>query len=97
MCLGYPAVVLEVNYDEMTAVVDYGDGVPRKVLLGISTERVSRGDLVIVHAGVIVTKVGIEELLEQVEFFRETLGEDAEHLVKSYYYLIEKSKSIREV
>lgn len=94
MCIGAPALVLEVDYDSMTAVVDFGDGVSRKVLLGISEERVNRGDIVMVHAGVIVSKVGLIELTEQVEFFRELLGPDAEPLISNLIALIKRVKEV---
>lgn len=96
LCLGIPAVVIDVNYSNMTATVDYGDGVNRTVLVGISENRVSRGDIVIVHAGTIVSKISIEELLEQVKFFEEILGGEPESLVSSYRLLLEIAKSLRE-
>lgn len=95
MCLGTPAVVLDVDYDSMTAVVDYGDGVPRTVLVGISEERVKRGDIVIVHAGVLVSKVGEEEVLEQIRFFEEVIGGEASEFIRAYSLLLEKSRSVR--
>jgi len=94
VCLAAPAVVLEVDYSEMVAVVDYGDGSPRRALIGISQDRVKKGDLVMVHAGVIVTKISEEDLLEQIEFFREALGEEAEHFVDAYKRLLEASKRL---
>ncbi|MEM4101242.1 MAG: HypC/HybG/HupF family hydrogenase formation chaperone [Desulfurococcaceae archaeon] len=94
LCLGSPAVVLDVDYENMTAVVDYGDGLPRKVLIGISEERIGRGDLVVVHAGVIVSRMDASDLLEQVEFFREVLGPDAENLISSYLVLLERMRSL---
>lgn len=92
MCIGAPAIILEVDYETMTAIVDYGDGVPRKVLLGIAEERVNKGDLVMVHAGVVVSKLGAEELAEQIRFFRELLGPDAEPLISALTYLVKKAR-----
>ncbi|MEM0004106.1 MAG: HypC/HybG/HupF family hydrogenase formation chaperone [Desulfurococcaceae archaeon] len=96
MCLGTPAVILEVDYDKMTAKVDYGDGVPRSVLIGISSDRVNKGDIVIVHAGVIVSKMSEEDVLEQVKFFEEVLGQDAPSFTSIYELLLEKSKLLRQ-
>ncbi len=93
MCIGTPAVILDVDYENMTANVDYGDGIPRTVIIGILDQAIRRGDLVIVHAGVIISKVTEEELLEQVEFFREVLGEDIQ-LTQIYKKLIEAHRKI---
>ena len=93
MCIGTPAIILDVDYENMTANVDYGDGIPRTVIIGILDQAIRRGDLVIVHAGVIISKVTEEELLEQVEFFREVLGEDIQ-LTQIYKKLIEAHRKI---
>jgi len=93
VCIGTPAVILDVDYENMTANVDYGDGIPRTVIIGILDQAIRRGDLVIVHAGVIISKVTEEELLEQVEFFREVLGEDIQ-LTQIYKKLIEAHRKI---
>lgn len=93
MCIGTPAVILDVDYENMTANVDYGDGISRTVIIGILDQAIRRGDLVIVHAGVIVSKVTEKELLEQVEFFREVLGEDTQ-LTQIYEKLIEAHRKI---
>jgi len=93
VCIGTPAIILDVDYENMTANVDYGDGIPRTVIIGILDQAIRRGDLVIVHAGVIISKVTEEELLEQVEFFREVLGEDIQ-LTQIYKKLIEAHRKI---
>jgi len=93
VCIGTPAVILDVDYENMTANVDYGDGISRTVIIGILDQAIRRGDLVIVHAGVIVSKVTEKELLEQVEFFREVLGEDTQ-LTQIYEKLIEAHRKI---
>ncbi|ABL79009.1 HypC/HybG/HupF family hydrogenase formation chaperone [Thermofilum pendens] len=76
MCWGTPAVVLEVSGS--TARVDYGDGVVREVFVGIAGDRVSRGDIVVVHAGVIISKISPEGLREEIEFLRGILQEAGE-------------------
>lgn len=95
MCIGAPAVVLDVDYENMIASVDYGDGIPRTVIIGILDHIIKRGELVIVHAGVIVSKITEEELIEQVEFFREVLGEDIQ-LTQIYRQLIETHRKITQ-
>jgi len=95
VCIGSPAVVLSVDHEKMTAIVDYGDGIPREVLIGISEERVKPGSIVIIHAGVIVSEMNEEEVLEQLEFFKTTLGEEASSgFTKIYEYLLKESKKI---
>jgi hydrogenase maturation factor len=79
----------------MTAIVDYGDGVPREVLIGISQDRVKPGSIVIVHAGVIVSEMSIEEVLEQIEFFKRILEGEESSVVRAYEQLLEASKRIK--
>jgi hydrogenase maturation factor len=95
VCIGAPAVVLSVEYSRMTAIVDYGDGVPREVLIGISQDRVKPGSIVIVHAGVIVSEMSIEEVLEQIEFIKSILEGEESSVVRVYEQLLEASKRIR--
>lgn len=95
MCLGVPAVILDVDYDKMIAVVDYGDGIPREVLVGVSSERIKRGDIVIIHAGVIVSKMSEEEILEQIEFFKNVLGEEANEYFMRYLRLLNRLRDIK--
>lgn len=80
MCWGSLAVVLEVSEDGLIAKVDYGDGVVRDVLIGISEDKIRRGDVVIVHAGVIVSKITREGLMEHINLMKELLGERVEEL-----------------
>lgn len=80
MCWGSLAVVLEVSEDGLIAKVDYGDGVVREVLIGISEDKIRRGDVVIVHAGVIVSKITREGLMEHINLMKELLGERVEEL-----------------
>jgi hydrogenase maturation factor len=76
-------------------MVDYGDGVPREVLIGISQDRVKPGSIVIVHAGVIVSEMSIEEVLEQIEFFKSILEGEELSVIRVYEQLLEASKRIR--
>lgn len=70
MCWGTPAIVTRV-IDEATAEVDFGDGVPRIAVLGISLDRVKPGDAVMVHAGVIISKLSYEELEDVLRYIEE--------------------------
>lgn len=95
MCWGSLAVVLEISKDGLTAKVDYGDGVVREALVGISGEKVGEGDVVIVHAGVIVSKLTREGLLEHVNLIKELLGEGTGELVETYERIIELAEKIK--
>ncbi|MCC6040359.1 MAG: HypC/HybG/HupF family hydrogenase formation chaperone [Thermofilum sp.] len=96
MCWGVPAVVVEVDENGHTARVDYGDGLLREVIIGIESERVRKGDVVIVHAGVIVSKMTREGVLEQINFLKEVLGEEADEasLVKTYQAVLELAERL---
>ena len=75
MCLGVPAEVKEVKGDIL--VVKFGDGVIREVY-GATIDDVHPGDIVIVHAGIVIEKLkkdlavemmkAIQELIEDLEF-----------------------------
>lgn len=71
MCLGVPGRVVEVK-DEFTAIVDFG-GVKREI--DISLVDVKPGDYVIVHAGVAISKLDIEEAKELLNLWRQVLEE----------------------
>ncbi len=71
MCLGVPAVVVEVDEEKGYAEVDYGDGVLRKAFVGISLDRIGKGDLVLVHANVVISKLSFEEAEEILRIIKE--------------------------
>ncbi|MEM3980764.1 MAG: HypC/HybG/HupF family hydrogenase formation chaperone [Ignisphaera sp.] len=48
MCWGTPAVVLDVDEGKLIAKVDFGDGIVREAMVGISSDRISKGDIVVV-------------------------------------------------
>ncbi len=68
MCWAVPAVVVEVDQENNIAIVDFG-GVKREVLVGI--EDVKPGDIVLVHAGLIISKVDTEALEEYKKLMEE--------------------------
>ncbi|TDA26128.1 MAG: hydrogenase expression/formation protein HypC [Archaeoglobi archaeon] len=94
MCWGVPAVVKEIEGE--FAEIDYGDGVPRRVIVGIAEERLKKGDLVIVHAGVVITKLSYEDASKTAEMLRDiaaTAGEASE-LLEHYKRILRLSKDL---
>jgi len=71
VCWAVPAKVVEVRED--IAVVDFGNGMLKEVLIPIG-ERIGVGDVVLVHAGSIISKVDERELLSVIELYRELLA-----------------------
>ncbi len=67
MCWGVPARVVKIG--EYTAVVDFGGGSTREVVL--AAKDVREGDLVMVHAGAIIGRISEEELLSSLELYKE--------------------------
>uniref|UniRef100_A0A7C2V8S9 HypC/HybG/HupF family hydrogenase formation chaperone n=1 Tax=Ignisphaera aggregans TaxID=334771 RepID=A0A7C2V8S9_9CREN len=96
MCWGTPAIVIDVDEKKMMAKVDFGDGIYRDALIGISSDRVTRGDIVIVHAGVIISKLSLEGVLEQIAFIKETMGDEAADMLKPYENLVSIAKALRD-
>lgn len=66
VCLGIPAKVISV--DGLTALVDFG-GVRKEVLVAAS--EISPGDLVVIHAGMVIGKLSEEDFLENVALYRD--------------------------
>ncbi|MGC8948069.1 MAG: HypC/HybG/HupF family hydrogenase formation chaperone, partial [Thermoprotei archaeon] len=54
MCWGVPAKVVSIDSD-VTATVDFLSGTFKKVVIGVDDLKI--GDFVIVHAGVIISKI----------------------------------------
>ncbi len=84
MCLGIPAEVKEVRGD--IALVDFGDGVLREVV-GATYADVKPGDIVIVHAGIIIEKIRperAEELVSAIEEFIEDLERKVDEILERY-------------
>lgn len=71
MCLGIPAKVVEVRGE--TAVVEIL-GVRREVSI-LLTPDVKPGDYVIVHAGMAIGKLSLEEARKTLELLEEVLRE----------------------
>ncbi|MEM3546458.1 MAG: HypC/HybG/HupF family hydrogenase formation chaperone [Candidatus Bathyarchaeia archaeon] len=87
MCWGVPAKVLKV--EGFKAYVDFGGGVKREVLVAVSD--LKDGDYVIVHAGIVISKVDREEALKVLEAYMDMAVQQAredglnEEEVKQYY------------
>lgn len=88
MCWGVYGKVLEVS--EKTVKVDFG-GVVREVLS--SLDDVSPGDYVIVHAGLIISKLSREEFLESFKYIREI----AEKLIEDGELSIEELEEMDRI
>ena len=71
MCLGVPAIIVEVK-DNYLAVVDYG-GIKKEVDIMLVPD-VKPGDYVIVHAGSVIEKISKEEYEETMKILREVFG-----------------------
>ncbi len=67
LCVGIPAIVLEVKED--TAIVEV-NGVKKEVDCLLVSE-IKNGDYVIVHAGAIIGKISESEYKELVNLLRE--------------------------
>ncbi|MEM1569378.1 MAG: HypC/HybG/HupF family hydrogenase formation chaperone [Candidatus Bathyarchaeia archaeon] len=87
MCWGVPAKVLKV--EGFKAYVDFGGGVKREALVAVSD--LKDGDYVIVHAGIVISKVDREEALKVLEAYMDMAVQQAredglnEEEVKQYY------------
>ena len=84
MCLAVPAIVVKVEGD--IAYIDVGDGIKRPVLIGITEEKIKEGDVVLVHAGVIISKVDFDKMREVFELYKqleETLRREVESGLES--------------
>ncbi|ABM80608.1 HypC/HybG/HupF family hydrogenase formation chaperone [Hyperthermus butylicus] len=82
MCLAVPGFVKEVRGD--IAIVEFHDGVVREVYASAISD-LKPGDMVMVHAGVIIEKVKEDELEKQVREIEEllrSLEEKAEEIEK---------------
>ncbi|MDI6820044.1 MAG: HypC/HybG/HupF family hydrogenase formation chaperone [Candidatus Hodarchaeaceae archaeon] len=66
MCWGVPAKILSL--DGPTALVDFG-GVKKEVVVAASG--ISSGDLVMIHAGMIIGKLSPEDFMENVALYRD--------------------------
>lgn len=59
--------------------MDYGDGIDREVIIGVSDEDIKVGDVVIVHAGVIISKIDEKDLDLYEEYIEKILRDEREN------------------
>lgn len=67
MCLGVYGKVVRIEGE--LAVVDFGGGLAKDALIGV--EEVKEGDYVVVHAGIIVSRLSEEEFMEVFQYVEE--------------------------
>ncbi len=89
MCWAVPGIVTHIDKENNIATVDFG-GVQRQVIIAI--EDINVGDIVLVHAGLIISKLDEKELEEYrklIEEFERAIGSQEEHMRQEY--LVENS------
>lgn len=73
MCWAVPSVVTKIEGG--IAWVDPGDGVEGPAVIGIDESALQPGDLIMVHAGVIIAKVDLATLKESMEMLKQMARE----------------------
>lgn len=75
MCLGIPGKIVRIEFrDNMKiALVDVGGGNIVEALL--SMDDVKEGDYVVVHAGLVISRIREEEFYEALNLWREIIKE----------------------
>jgi hydrogenase expression/formation protein HypC len=77
--LGRAGCCQKIFDDNLRALVDYGDGIDREVIIGVSDEDIKVGDVVIVHAGVIISKIDEKDLDLYEEYIEKILRDEREN------------------
>ncbi|WP_187647590.1 HypC/HybG/HupF family hydrogenase formation chaperone [Nitrosophilus labii] len=72
MCLSIPSQVIEINKDEMTAIVDTL-GVKRKVGIDFIADEVKVGDYVLIHIGYAMNIIDEEYAKESIALYQEII------------------------
>jgi len=73
MCLSIPSKVVEIDREEVTAVVDTM-GVKRKVGIDFIADEVKEGDYVLIHIGYAMNIISEEDALASIETYKEILA-----------------------
>jgi len=73
MCLSIPSKVVEIDREEVTAVVDTM-GVKRKVGIDFIADEVKEGDYVLIHIGYAMNIIDEEDALASIETYKEILA-----------------------
>lgn len=92
MCLGVYGKVLRVEGE--LAVVDFGGGLTRDALVGV--EEVREGDYVVVHAGIIVSRLSEEEFEEVFRYVEEAVKQLAMIESRAAEYLESMKMRLKE-
>ena len=71
MCLGVPARIVRVQWP--LALADFGNNVVREIIVG-TLDDVKPGDYVIVHAGIAIEKVKLDELERMLRELENLMG-----------------------
>lgn len=66
MCLAYPGKILKIK--NQLATVDF-NGVEKEINISL-VDGAKKNDYVIVHAGFAIQKIGKEEALDAIKFFK---------------------------
>ena len=72
MCLSIPSKVIEINKDEMSAIVDTL-GVKRKVGIDFIADEVKVGDFVLIHIGYAMNIIDEEYAKESIKLYQEII------------------------
>jgi len=72
VCLSIPSKVVEIDREEVTAIVDTM-GVKRKVGIDFIADEVKEGDYVLIHIGYAMNIIDEEDALASIETYREIL------------------------
>ncbi|MBM1154648.1 HypC/HybG/HupF family hydrogenase formation chaperone [archaeon] len=78
MCLAVPARIVRLNAP--MAIADFG-GVRKEVFVGFVPD-VKEGDYVLVHAGLVIQKLSLEEARELIRLWKEVLEAESEQFLK---------------
>ena len=73
MCLSIPSKVVEIDREEVTAIVDTM-GVKRKVGIDFIADEVKEGDYVLIHIGYAMNIIDEEDALASIETYKEILA-----------------------
>ena len=81
MCLGVPGKVVEVDYENQIATVDFW-GVKKQVRLEVCDAPVDPGDYILNHVGFAIRRIPPEEAAETLALYDELLRlPDEQHLM----------------
>ncbi|MGR5298849.1 HypC/HybG/HupF family hydrogenase formation chaperone [Vibrio mediterranei] len=74
MCLCIPSVVVSLDSDGMSAVVETL-GVTRQVSTHLIGESIEVGDHLLIHIGFAISKINHQEAIESIETYKKLIAE----------------------